>query len=199
MRNTRSASVPHCAAHNSPSLQDSLHSAPGTTPAGEGGRDGSSGMVLLWKRAWEGIRNSSSELCSKARGKEFRAPLEIALIMECYTTSWNQNELNGICGQTVRNYIVKVANASVGFLILPREIAYVARKESTPAGVGRAEPERTAPTLRRNTWLWPALCSERIANKILMSVSEFGLDLSKLVGQGYDYYWSLNDSKRSER
>jgi len=51
VRNTRSASVPHCAAHNSPSLQDSLHSAPGTTPAGEGGRDGSSGMVLLWKRA----------------------------------------------------------------------------------------------------------------------------------------------------
>lgn len=88
----------------------------------------------------------------------------------------------------MRNYIVKVANASVGFSILPREIAYVARRERTPAGGERAEPERTAPTLRRNTWLCPALCSEHIADKILMSVSEFGLDLSKLVGQGYDYY-----------
>lgn len=54
--------------------------------------------------------------------------------MVCYVPSWAQNELNGICGQAVRNYIVKVANASVAFSILPDGIAYIAGREQMLLG-----------------------------------------------------------------
>lgn len=60
--------------------------------------------------------------------------METAPVMVYYMPPWAQNELNGICGQTVRNYTVKVANASVGFSILPDEIAYIAGREQMPLG-----------------------------------------------------------------
>lgn len=44
----------------------------------------------------------------------------------------------------MRNYIVKVANASVGFSILPDEIAYIAGGEQIPLGVGLVELEHAS-------------------------------------------------------
>lgn len=44
----------------------------------------------------------------------------------------------------MRNYIVKVANASVGFSILPDEIAYIAGREQMPAGEGLVEVKRAS-------------------------------------------------------
>lgn len=50
--------------------------------------------------------------------------------------SLSQSELDGVCDQKVRNYIVKVANASVGFSIAPAGIADIAGRERVSPGEG---------------------------------------------------------------
>lgn len=77
---------------------------------------------------------AKTEFFIRAREKILRVHLETAPVTVCYMPSCVQNKLNGICGQTVRNYTVKVANASVGFSILPDEIAYIAGREQMPPG-----------------------------------------------------------------
>lgn len=84
----------------------------------------------------------------------------------------------------MRNYIAEVANASVRFSILLDEIAYIAEREQVSLGVMFVELKHRSACIQGKFLgfvLVFALSVEAIANKNLMSVSEFGLDLSKLV------------------
>ena len=106
-----------------------------------------------------------------------------------YTSVRTQNTLIEMCGSILRDNIVRAANASVAFSILVDETTDISGTEQMSLGVRFAE-EGSGTTLIREEFLGyipiPDRTAEGLANIILTASLEFGLNLEKLFGQGYD-------------
>ncbi|CAG9822111.1 unnamed protein product [Phaedon cochleariae] len=100
-----------------------------------------------------------------------------------YTSHQAQNELIEICGNIVRKNIVEVVNRSEGFSLLADESADISGKEQLSVGVKFVDAlnnikDEFTELLRMD--------AKTIAETILSTVDDYGLNLHKLMGLGFD-------------
>lgn len=106
-----------------------------------------------------------------------------------YTSHRTQNDIVDICGALIREDIVLDANASDGFAILADETTDISGTEQMSLGV-RFTDSKSGTVCVREEFLGFVPVDDRtaegLAGKILRVCEEYGLNLDKLVGQGYD-------------
>ena len=106
-----------------------------------------------------------------------------------YTSVRTQNEIVEICGRLLQRDVVQAANSSTAFSILADETADISGKEQLSLAVRYMETNSATPRIHEEFLGYAHLhqvTAEAIACAILDSCLEIGLDMSKLVGQGYD-------------
>ena len=103
-----------------------------------------------------------------------------------YTPVRTQNEIVEICGRLLQCDVVHAANNSAAFSILADETADVSGKEQLSLAVSYMETNSATPCIHEEFVHIHQVTAEAIASAILESCLEIGLDMSKLVGQGYD-------------
>lgn len=105
-----------------------------------------------------------------------------------YTSHQTQNDLIKISGELIRSELISDVNKSPGFSILADETADISGTEQLSIGV-RFVDISTEKIIREEFLGFTPLTdmsATGISNSIINQCKEFGLDLDKLVGQGYD-------------
>ena len=106
-----------------------------------------------------------------------------------YTSHETQNEIIDMCGALIREDIVRDANASDEFAILADETTDISGTEQMSLGVRFTETKCGMPYVREEFLGFVPVedrTAEGIASQILSVCEEYGLNLDKLIGQGYD-------------
>lgn len=105
-----------------------------------------------------------------------------------YTSPEIQNEVVGICGELIQKKIITEVNNSECFSILGDETLDVSGQEQFSLCI-RYVSNEDHPMLREDfVAFFPVtdLCGEYISRQILQLCRDLGLEMTKLVGQGYD-------------
>ncbi|XP_029348140.1 52 kDa repressor of the inhibitor of the protein kinase-like [Acyrthosiphon pisum] len=103
-----------------------------------------------------------------------------------YTSHRIQNELISICGNIICNEIVKCVNNSMAFSLMAEESADIAGKEQLSIGVRYVTQTYDIKEEFLVFVELQKLNAEAIASSIIQFTSRVGLDMSKLVGLGFD-------------
>lgn len=103
-----------------------------------------------------------------------------------YTSHRIQNELISICGNIICNEIVKCVNDSMAFSLMADESADIAGKEQLSIGVRYVTQTYDIKEEFLGFVELQKLNAEAIATSIIQFTSRVGLDMSKLVGLGFD-------------
>lgn len=103
-----------------------------------------------------------------------------------YTSHRIQNELISICGNIICNEIVKCVNDSMTFSLMADESAVTAGKEQLSIGVRYVTQTYDIKEEFLGFVELQKLNAEAIATSIIQFTSRVGLDMSKLVGLGFD-------------
>lgn len=148
--------------------------------------------------ALRGKESTSGNLCDllqfriEAGDTVLKDHLEGASRNAKYTSVRVQNELIGLSEEVVRDDIVKAANQSNGFSIIADETADISGTEQLSIGVRFVEfqeQQHDSATIREEFLGFIPLekmDAATIADTIVNKSQQFGLNLNKLHGQGYD-------------
>lgn len=150
---------------------------------------GTNDLALRGKHSDDGNVQQLFKLRVEAGDKVLKDHLELSAANARYTSHRTQNELIALCEQVVRNDIVTAANNSIGFSILADETADIAGTEQLSIGVRFVEIEGNNIKLREEFLGFSSLTdmsATAIADSILRECKNVGLNLNKLLGQGYD-------------
>lgn len=107
-----------------------------------------------------------------------------------YTSAQTQNELIALCSEKIKEQIVKDVNASYAFSIIADETADIAGTEQLSLGVRFVSNKYEGKATVREEFLGfvplNELNAEAISKTILSYLSKIGIDMSNMIGQGYD-------------
>ena len=105
-----------------------------------------------------------------------------------YTSHQTQNDLINISGEVLRNDLVSAVNESPGFSILADETADISGTEQLSIGVRFVD--QSSENVIREEFLGftplTGMSTSGISSSIITRCKEFGLNLERLLGQGYD-------------
>ena len=146
-------------------------------------------IALRGKTSQTGNLNDLFDLRVESGDSVLREHLQNAPANARYTSHQTQNELITTCGDILRKQIVNDVNKSTGFSILADETADISGTEQLSIGVRfvdlTPEPKIREEFLGFTPIIGPC-DADHISQIILDQCAQYGLDLSKLMGQGYD-------------
>lgn len=123
-----------------------------------------------------------------------------------YTSHRTQNELIDICGQQVRSEIVKEAGASRAFSVIADETADISGVEQLSIGIRFVDTTQITPNVREEFLGFiplKELNAKAIASEIVGFLQNIRLEMTKMVGQGYDgrsrLRWLFCDGRKRGR
>lgn len=106
-----------------------------------------------------------------------------------YTSAKTQNKLIEICGQVITEQIVNKINSASFFSVMPDETTDIGRLEQMSLCVQYIDPDNEFPTIREdflNFVVVSDLSGSGLASVILENLKNHGINLEKMVRQGYD-------------
>lgn len=106
-----------------------------------------------------------------------------------YISHRTQNEIISICGDILREHIMQAINSSAFYSVIADESADISGVEQLSIAIRFVDKKTTGYYIREEFLGFVPLESMdaiTISNKILSSLKHFGLNSSKMVGQGYD-------------
>ncbi|XP_050064151.1 52 kDa repressor of the inhibitor of the protein kinase-like [Aphis gossypii] len=106
-----------------------------------------------------------------------------------YTSAKTQNKLIEICGQVITEQIVNKINRASFFSVMADETTDIGKLEQMSLCVRYIDPDNEVPTIREdflNFVVVSDLSGSGLASVILENLKNHGINLEKMVGQGYD-------------
>ncbi|XP_060846718.1 52 kDa repressor of the inhibitor of the protein kinase-like [Rhopalosiphum padi] len=106
-----------------------------------------------------------------------------------YTSPRIQNEIISICGKLIKNDIVNLANAANAFSVIADETADISGTEQLSIGIRFLDKHSNPPKIREEFLGFTPLeklNAQSVATNIISFMTDCGLNLNKLYGQGYD-------------
>jgi len=147
-------------------------------------------IALRGKQADSGNLFDLYEFRAEAGDKVLQNHLETAPKNARYTSVQTQNDLIELTADVIRRDIVLQANASIaGFALIADETADVSGVEQFSIGIRFVSYANENVTIHEEFLGFSALKSmdaEAISTELLRATKKYGLDLQKMMAQGYD-------------
>lgn len=150
---------------------------------------GTHGLPLRGKDDEHGVFKNLLDFRIDAGDSILKNHLETCTQNSKYTSHRIQNEIINTCGDILREHIMHDINNSAFFSVIADESADISGVEQLAIAIRFVDKNTVGYCIREEFLGFVPLESmdaKTVSNKILSSLRQFGLNSSKMVGQGYD-------------